>query len=169
MSKLSDISKVKPGVMYSVENYGVVTEVGRQYVSVRNNDGSEIQVERSVFENEYRCADQFEEVVKINQTELIKLVLAWPRAAMTVNYNTKPKAKEIAPELAGGQGDHSDKEWEKVIAGLIEGQERTMIGYHTGSLDERGRLRFNEQGTGLRLVDPRTLHWVIVNRTKYST
>ena len=50
------------------------------------------------------------------------------------------------------------------------GEERTMIGRHYGVTDEFGRLRFTamEKDGGLRLVDPRTVEWAIIDNIKYE-
>ena len=48
------------------------------------------------------------------------------------------------------------------------GEERTMVGKHSGNYDEHRRLHFTASGEGNRLVDIRTLKKIIVNRMKYT-
>jgi len=59
----------------------------------------------------------------------------------------------------------------------LEGEERTMVGRHYGSQDEFGRIKFidmdakldpaKDYDTRQRLVDPRTLNWLILKGVKY--
>jgi len=87
--------------------------------------------------------------------------------AMTVCFKKKPKHTDIAKALAEGQGDTNARTWSKKVKDLIEGEERIMIGHHSGQVDEHQRLKFIESGAGPRLVDTRTTQFVIVDRTKY--
>jgi len=87
---------------------------------------------------------------------------------MTIHFNKKPDAKKIAKELEAGKGSETAKVWNAKVKTLLLGEERVMIGYHVCFFDEHRRLRFQEAEKGQRLVDPRTLNWMVVNRVRFS-
>lgn len=89
-------------------------------------------------------------------------------SASPATANKAPDEAEVAKTLAAGQGELSDRAWKSKVKTALEGEERTMIGYHESALDERGRLKFYEHGNGFRLVDPRRLNWLIVRRARYE-
>ena len=76
----------------------------------------------------------------------------------------------------------SEAEFKKKIASAVSdalvGEERTMVGRHYGSQDEFGRIRFidmeekkddtKDYDTRQRLVDPRTICWLILRGVKYK-
>jgi len=54
----------------------------------------------------------------------------------------------------------------------LNGEERVLTGYHTGSQDEFGRIQAVDMDitTGMpnRLVDPRNLNWLVLKGVKYT-
>lgn len=74
----------------------------------------------------------------------------------------------------------SESDFKKAVNAAIEfkGEERTMKGRHYGATDPGGRYHFvdmeqendssKDYDTRNRLVDPRTLNWLIVNGVKYQ-
>ena len=163
-----DSRKVQLGSTFSRHSHGIITEMDGQLWRCRNSTGFEWRVDAGVLEREFTFADQFETGEKKSRTELIDLVVNNPSTAMTVNYNKKVDAKVVADGLKAGQGAMDAKAWVKHVSTLLEGEERTMIGYHTARFDEHRRLLFNETNqNGPRLIDPRTFNWAIINRVKF--
>lgn len=163
-----DPKKLEVGDFFSRLSYGQITRIVGHSVHVKNSEGREWSIDDELVAAEFSIAGQYEQVLKVTQTEMIEFLLANRRTAMTVNFNKKPDEGDIAKVLAAGQGTQTDRAWKSKVKLALEGEERTAIGYHEGNLDERGRLRFYEHGTGMRLVDPRSLNWLVVGRARYE-
>ena len=167
-----DARKVKPGSVFSRHSHGTVLAVqptarGSAY-SMRNEYGFEWVIQGSdILENEFSFADQHEDEAKESRTKIIEVLTDNVRTAMTICFKKKPDFKHISKVLADGKGSLSDRAWDKKVKDLCEGDERVMVGYSTGQFDEHQRLKFIEQGAGPRLVDTRTIQWMIVGRVKH--
>ena len=172
-----DASKLKIGDVFSRHSFGKIKEIVKQrnpvtyreeiLFTVENSNGNSWNIGFDIVELEFSFAEQFEDEEKVSRTRMIEIMLEHPRTAMTLNYNKKPKVDDVAKALTAGKTGTA-KDWKALVKEQLEGAERTMIGYHAMSFDEHRRLRFQDAGTGQRLVDPRTLNWMIVNRIKYT-
>lgn len=165
-----DLSKVRPGHVFSRHSFGKVIAVhpGLNRIELRNTEGLTWTVDGTILEQEFCFAEQHDGVEEVSRTRAIEIVTENPRTAMTINFNKKADPKVVAKELAAGQGALSSKEWNAKVSKLMDGDERTMVGWHYGSFDEHRRLSFIEEEKGPRLVDPRTINWVVVNRVRYN-
>lgn len=165
-----DLSKVKEGSVFSRHSFGKVIAIhrGLNRIELRNSEGLQWHVDGTILEQEFSFADQSDGTEEVSRTDAIKVITENPRTAMTINYNKKADPKVVAKELAAGQGNLSAKEWNAKVSSLMDGEERTMIGWHYNSFDAHGRLNFIEEAQGPRLVDPRTVNWVVVNRKRYN-
>jgi hypothetical protein len=161
-------SKIAIGSVWSRHSHGVVTGRVGQRFTLRDETGFEWDVDgANIVENQFSFADQFEQEIKESRSKINEVILENRGIAMTVCFKKKPKTNEMAKALSDGQGDLSDRAWNKKVKDLTEGEERVMIGHHSGTLDEHQRLKFIESGKGPRLVDTRTTQWIVVDRTKY--
>jgi hypothetical protein len=169
-----DTKKVKVGSVYSRHSFGTVTDIAGDTFTVQNEKGDSWQIGRTILEKEFSFAEQFDSEETVNRTRAIEVMVENPQTAMTIHYNKAPEVADkdgkigVATALKNGQGAMSDKEWKKLVATQVAGEEREMIGHHFGAFDEHRRLHFVESGKGPRLVDPRTLNWLIVKRVKYT-
>lgn len=170
-----DPKKIKVGSTYSRHSHGQVVGIqphhptGDVIFTLRNENGFEWDIKgANILETEFSFADQFETEEKQSRTDVNKILAENRSTAMTVVYNKKPDPEHVAKELATGRGSMSEKEFEKKVAALMEGEERTIIGHHTGHFDEHQRLKFYEAGVGPRLVDTRTIKSLTVNRVRYT-
>jgi len=175
-----DVSKVKVGSQFSRHSMGEVTAMesrfgGGKMFKLRNSEGFEWTIDQSILEKEFCFADQHdnEKPEKVSRTALIEVLKEHPHTAMTVCFHKKVDHKEVAKTLTEGRGDKSDRAWTKMVKDAIAGEETVIVGYHMGNFDEHQRLRFikiggNSAKTEFRLVDTRTLQWVIVARKKYE-
>ena len=174
-TKRCDAKKIKIGDVYSRHSFGKVTAFGQDMrgntmVEITNSNGAPWTISPQIMELEFSFADQVESEETVSRTRLIEIMMDNPRTAMTIHFNKKPNAKNIAKELRSGKAaDESVKGFDARVKALLQGEERVMIGYHNCSLDEHRRLRFNEAAEKVqqRLVDLRTLNWVVVNQTRY--
>lgn len=163
-----DFKKIKAGDFFSRHSFGTVVSMDGSRATLKNLEDYEWTIDAAVLVQEFTFAEQFEATEKRTRTELIEILMDNTRTAMTVCFHKKPKHTDVAKALAEGQGELSDRAWSVKVRDLIEGEERIMVGQHTGKLDEHRRLHFFEQGTELRAVDPRTIDWLIVKRVKYE-
>lgn len=171
-----------------------------QYYSVKSIDnmaktavlvtdsGEEVEVDEKYIQDNLISSAQFEKQVEINRTDAAVLFIASPGVVMTVNYNTQVKKEEalsameaIYPNKGGKMLSESDykKKAKEILASVIIGKERTMIGRHYGSLNEFGRMSFIDMeinkdsskpdyDSRTRQVDPRTINWMIIKGVKYT-
>lgn len=172
-----DADKVKVGDTYTRHSVGTIKKIENVFnrqtqryetvMMIENSNGDVWTVGKEIIGLEFSIAEQFDEEEAITRTRMIEILTEHPRTAMTVNFNKKPDPKAAAKLLEEGKGKLSSKAWNAKVAEAMAGEERTMVGYHALSFDEHRRLRFQETGKGQRLVDPKTLNWLIVDRVKY--
>lgn len=163
-----DVKKVKVGSVFSRHSFGKVLGVHGSQIRLRNSNGFEWGIDENILEQEFSFADQFDKEEDVSRTRAIEILTEHSHTAMTVHFNKALDPKAVADALKGGQGTLSDKEWKKRVAEACAGEERVMIGHHSNSFDEHRRLHFVEMDKGGRLVDVRTVNWMIVNRVKYT-
>lgn len=170
-TKRCDTSKIKVGSTFSRHSFGTVTKFGGNSIYLKNTEGYEWSITADIVEQEFCFADQYDEEEKASRTAVIEVITDNPATAMTICFNKKPDPKAVAKLLKEGQGEDSARAWNKKVKLAIGGAECTLVGYHTGSFDEHRRLRFHKMnadgGTDFRLVDPRTINWIICARKKY--
>lgn len=170
-TKRCDASKVKPGAVFSRHSFGTVVDSARRGFGgtfrVKNAQGFEWEIGAEILEREFSFADQFDGEEKVTRTRVIEILTENPHTAMTVAFHKAVDPKAVAEATKAGQGAMSDREWAKHVGTLCEGEAREMIGHHAGTWDEHRRLHFVEMAKGPRLVDPRTIDWLIVGRMKF--
>jgi hypothetical protein len=169
-TKRSDAKKVKVGDTWSRISFGTVVEVKAGAVKVRNNKGDEPwDVSNAIIENEFAFANPHhsEATKEVTGTEAIAILKDHPRTAMTVCFHKKPDPKKTAELLKVGQGNDTEKAWVSKVRKALEGEVREIVGYHVGTWTPQGHLQFFETGKGIRSVDPRTINWIILDRSKY--
>jgi hypothetical protein len=175
-NKLTTNSKLS-----EVQHYSVVKVKGNQ-VEVKNEDGTSIILDKGYVESCLVSSDQYRKEETITRTELAALFLANADVVMTVNFNTKIDAKEVTKEVMEAYQNTVPAKIEAAVAKAVkkglEGEARTMIGRHYGSLNEFGRVSFIDMAatkdasktydTRTRQADPRGLNWMILKGVKYS-
>ncbi len=182
-ANLTTKTKLSETQFYSVE------KIKGDKVQLKNDNGEPIVVDRSYVEKLLVTSDQVTETKKMSRTDVINLFLSSSNVICTVNFNKKVDEKEVQKQLfdlypnKGGkilsQADF-EKEVKKNLKGALEGEERTMVGRHYGRTDEFGRIKFidmeaiggydeaKDSDSRQRLVDPRTINWIILRGVKYE-
>jgi hypothetical protein len=163
-----DFRKVKVGNVFSRHSFGTVIAIRGDMLQLRNSEGYEWTIDANILIQEFSFAEQYDEEEKVSRTRIIEVLTENPGTAMTVCFMKKAKPGDVAKELAAGQGSLTQRAWNTKVKDLMEGEERVMVGQHHGTWDEHRRLHFNEATKGNRLVDPRTIRWLICRRTKYT-
>lgn len=160
------MSNAKVGASWSRHSFGKVTEVTAQAVTVKNEAGKTWQVDPKLFQDEFKTSSEndFSKVEKLSRTEVIQKFEGFVGQAVTVNFNKKVDAKEL---ISKAEGLASKKSIITLLKASLDGEERTMVGYHKGNHDDFGRLHFKEMDSGMKLVDPRTINWFVTDGIKY--
>jgi len=174
---------MKKGNILSESQFYVVDEIkGNGNVIVIDDNGQKIELSKDYATKMLSSAHDFSKEEKVNKTELANIFLANSRVAMTVCFYKQVKeadvVAEIASEIAGAKIAEIEKAIKKGVKKAIVGEERVMVGRHYGASDEFGRIHFVDMevvkdpsksyDVRMRLVDPRTLQWLVVNNIKYS-
>jgi len=170
VARRCSVKKVEVGSVFTRHSFGVVTKVDpvAKKLFLKNTAGVEWEISNDILEHEFSFADQYDTTETVSRTRAIEIMMENVGTAMTVNYHKKLEPKVVAAALKAGQGKTSDRDWQKLVEGHLVGEERTIVGRHHGRFDEHQRLHFEEHDVGARLVDPRTIQWLIVNRTRYN-
>lgn len=173
-----DPRKVAKGAVYSRHSFGIITgtmtEGGQKKFGIQNEQGDTWWIDEGILQKEFSFADQFSNEEEVNRTQAIDHIMSNPQTAMTIHYNTKPDPEKIAEALKGGQGKLSKEEWAGLVKTLTLGEERVITGHHFGGFDEHRRLQFFEidatkgSESQFKLVDLRTVNYVIVKSNKYT-
>lgn len=183
---MSKFANLKVGEVLSETQYYKVVKIKGTKVQLQNDEGENIVVDAGYVDNCLSSSVQFEKTEKITRTALAELFVNSARTAITVNFHTKVKEADVKKALHAlyankGGKILSEADYKKKVNAevkkAIQGEERTMIGRHYGSQDDFGRIKFidmeavrdtsKEYDTRYRLVDPRTINWVIVDNVKY--
>lgn len=185
---MTNFQKLKTGEKLSETQYYQVEKIVGDKVQLKNDFDEAIVVTKDYVEKCLVSAEQFDSEKKMSRTDIVNLFLSSPNVVLTVNYNKQIKEDEVKRQLCdlypnkGGkllsEADFTKRVNECLTAALV-GEERTMTGRHYGQKDEFGRIRFidmeqvkdtsKDYDTRQRLVDPRTINWLIVKGIKYIT
>lgn len=183
---MTKFTNLKEGEKLSETQYYTVVKVGREKVQVQNDHGEMIVLDKPYVETCVNSSLQFTEEKAITRTDAAAMFIACSSVALTVNFNTQVKekeAKEAMYELYPNKGKMvSEADFKKAIdasvKSIINGEERTMIGRHYGSVNEFGRVNFVDMeatkdstkdfDSRMRQVDPRTINWMIIKGIKYK-
>lgn len=180
----------KTEVRTSVNVGDVLSESSFYTVGTINPDGSYIMVDdlgnniklsQKYVENILNSAHNFKTTEKINKTIATELVLANANVAMTVCFNKQVDKKDVQANIMSAYSSSTPVEFEKAVkkavSEALEGEERVIVGRHHGKIDNFGRIKFVDMklpkagsegfDSRMRLVDPRTINWLIVNNVKY--
>lgn len=174
----------KPGEVLSEKAFYTVKKATRKKVSLITDSGKEVIMEREYVEQNLQSSAGYSSIKEATRTELAQIVLNNPGIAIGLSYNKKLKEDEIADQIIDlypNKGKMFSKaDFEKSVRATlsITGEERTMYGRHNGHLNDQGRLSFIDMNeaddssksydTRTRLVDTRTLNWVIVGGVMYK-
>lgn len=177
MAKFSDL---KTGSILGETQYYKVEKISGEKVQLATGAGH-VVVDKNYVETYLNSGDQFSKEEKVTKTVLADTFINSPRVAMTVKYvkQDKPKSNraykaELADQVAAVKAKRITVEsaLANPVLPYIPGEERTMRGWHESHVDDMGRIQFTDMdatgsGAPLRLVDPRTIQWLIVNDVKY--
>jgi len=134
---------MKTKTIASITDYVLVKEVRGDSIMVENLDtGTEFRITGKSLLDEMKSADEFSTVESVTKTKLAEI--------LTTSYNI---ALQVKFEKANGE--------KRCIRGRLASHEPLMGRSYIEDLD------ISDKKSRLRLVDHRTLEYVIVNGTKY--
>ena len=160
-------SDIKEGDIFTRHSFGkVVKRFHDNRFRVKNSEGMEWEIDAGILESEFSFADQHEVTETCSRTRIIEVLRSYPRTAMTVCFRKKLDPETVANQLQDANRS-TDPVWLKAVKKALEGETRIMIGQHTNTFDAHSRLKFTEAGKGFRLIDTRTIEWLVVDQMKY--
>jgi len=183
---------IGPGSILSETSFYVVQSIDSNGKTVvKDDNGHIINLSKRYVDEITSCADCYDTEEKKTMTELAEIFVNSPRVAMTVAYITKgtektkkdfeseknAKIREIQSASLSNATSLLEDLIENPITKSIPGKLRIMKGRHYGHDGDMGRVQFTDMeltkdlskdyDTRLRLVDTRTIQWLIVNKVKY--
>lgn len=174
---------LKPGEILSEQQFYTVKDTDGDRVVLKNDNGTEITVNKKYAEACLISANQYTETKKVNRTEAAALFQSCTGVAVTVNFNKQVKEADVVNEIMEAFDAKitlaaKRKNVASAVSRAIVGEERTMIGRHYGELTELGRVKFidmeedkaagKDYDSRIRQVDPRTINWFIARGVKYE-
>ncbi len=178
-------ASLSKGDVLSEQQFYVVEKVSKSDISLRTDAGEPIIVSTDYADSQLMSAKHFGEEKVMTKTEAAAFLLANSGVAMTVNFNKQVKEADVKKELVAlypnkGGRILSESDYTKRVSAILktalEGEERTMVGRHYGELNDLGRVNFIDMEIAkdstkandnrLRLVDPRSINWLICRGVK---
>jgi len=176
---------MQKGNFLSETSYYVVEDVAKNGDLTCNIVGTttSVKISKQYADSILVSANDYIDEKQVNQTELINMVLANPRTAMSVKFKKadKDKTKKAYETEKNNKiseiRDAKVSDIERLLSDLIDnpiskiisGEERVIVGYHTGLQDERGYLQFfdAEKDNVFKAINTRTFEYAIINKAKY--
>lgn len=176
----TEFKKLKKGDKLSETQYYTLVKIAGDKVQLKNGLGEDIVVDKGYVES-CLTSTQFTEEVKLNKTDMAKLFLENPGVVFEVSFNKQVKEPEVTKEILEAYSTSTPKELEskvkKAVKKALSGEERVLVGYHTGVQDDFGRVSAvdmniekdpsKEYNSALRLVDPRQINYLVLRGKKY--
>ena len=168
----SDTAKIKVGDRFSETQYYICTEVQRERIQVRNERGYEFGIGKEIVREGLFSANQFQDEQKVTRTELVEILEGAKDTIFTVNFQKQIKPEDMSKRLKQLAGQKILASKSAALAkDLLAGEERTLVGYMLDVEPKMGRSQVidleAEGDHRLRLVDHRTLNWIIIRNVKY--
>lgn len=172
MTTQAKVADIKPGDVFSLLRYCTVVSVGADKFTVRTDDGNSWDVSKTIVAQSCYTASQFVETREVTRTELAAIFERCGDHVWSLEFHKQLDPNVVADKFTALDDDVrslSQAKRRKLARDLLEGEARTMTGRlvsHSPDVDGRYRvidLALNEQ----RLVDPRTLEWLVYQNVKY--
>lgn len=171
----------KKGMIASETQFYVVDEVKKDVIVLKTDDGEPIEVSKSYAETMLTLSDYTVEEKTVTRTEATDIFVKSTGVALAINFNKQVKEADVVKEITEIYRTSTPVEAElklkKAVKKSLEGEQRTLRGRHFGSFDPFGRVHVTDMEIShdasakhdarLRLVDPRTINWLIVRGVKY--
>lgn len=175
-------SKVAVGERLALFSYYVVDSVDSGaggYIYCTDEHGSQVQIGKAIVDSSMVSTTQFNKTTKVTQTRMAQILESLGHLPLCVCFNKKVEPTHVADELEGKDISSKAKR-RKVVKDLMTGEERIMHCRLFRSTEddlemELGRYRvidLEKSAPGepaQRMVDTRTIKWIIVDGIKFTT
>jgi len=176
MGRSCNASRLKAGDKFSRISYGEVVSKQFGEIRVRNEDGFTWSIGSNIVEKEFTIADQYEKTEKVTRTQMVDLIKKSARVVMSITFRKKPEHKDLVDAVEMLITEHATKKiGRRTLSAQLKvataGKERTIVGRHTGAVDDFGRICFTDMEAAdgrLRTVDPRTVDRCIIENVCYE-
>jgi hypothetical protein len=189
--KKGKTTRMKAGKYWSYLDFGKVEnddvmKDGHRYFAVKSDITGRGFLIQHGLEDLIDYHDTYEGEEKIGITALADKFLSSARHVMTVNFRKQLKEKDIIKEIKelypNKKGNLVSKfvyeaNVDDIVAKLLHGEERTIIGRHYGKVNDLGYVQFIDMevekddsksyDNRIRLIDPKRINWMIVDNVKY--
>lgn len=164
------------GQFLSRVSYVKVKDISDASIIVENESGFSWKIAKPIVEKEMVSAHQIDEEQSMTRTEVVKRLQSAGDTIFSVCFCKKITEKPIAERLATiDPGDIDTPKKRRALAKeFLSGETRILVGYLYKSEPEMGRsvvidLEIEDKNldTKKRLVDHRTIEWLVLNKTKY--
>jgi hypothetical protein len=153
-----------------------VTEKKESEAVLRNERGFEYRAQAAIIEEGMDTANQFLKTQKISRTALVGILESTAGCVFTVNFNKQATPAGNFDQLTEAMKNNFEvlknkESREKLAMDMIRGEDRTIRGVLDRTEQKLGRTRVFDQdvsdGNNQRLVDHRTINWMIYQNVKY--
>lgn len=173
--------KLIVGDYLSEVQYYKVIKINPKTVVLVDDKGKESFVDKELIALGMHSASQYMSEKVVTRTEIKEILEKAGNNVFTVNFNKQVKEKEVKDKLLNAIKDEEgnplsfeemEKGLKKLSKHLMEGEQRTLIGHLYSIEPEMGRSQVVDleipRGTyRIRLVDHRTINWLILKNVKY--
>jgi hypothetical protein len=174
---MTDAKKLSKGDRLSRVSYMDVVSVLPTNIKVRNEHGLVWYISKDIISQEcYSTQYDKDDVKKVSKTEIAEILVNARDAIIEVNFNKQATVESIEKNLDVLE-TLSESGIRKKLKSLLDGDKRTLIGYVIGSEPILGRSYVIdlEKDSGnnpnhdarQRLVDHRTINWLVYKNIKY--
>jgi hypothetical protein len=166
--KSLDGAKLKVGDFLSRVSYMKVVSISGDSVEVENKGGFRWSISKSILEAESTSSTQFVETRRVTRTELARILEQDVRdSVFSVAFTKLPDPNDQEKLLADADLSTPAKR-KRVAKDISVGKERVLPG-HISDTHELGRMvTYDLEAKGERLVDLRTLKYIIFNNVKHE-
>lgn len=175
-------NKIKLNECISESQHYVVKKITPTTLTLKPDSGDEIEVDKEYAETFLTSGEQASSEQIITKTQAAELFMNNPYVAMTVCYFKQIKPVDVEKEILLAYETSTPSEFstavKKAVRKGLNGEERTISGFHRGNLDGFGRMQFvdmklerdfrKDYDTRQRLVDPRTINYIILRDVHYT-
>lgn len=169
-----NFSQIKEGDYLSETQYYCVEKVHPDRITVVNDRKFKFDISKNIVEEGLLTANQFTEEKKVSRSEIVDRLENARDMIFTVNFNKLPNEKSLLERLKNVKisdlGDETSLK--KLSKEMTKGELRTLIGHVNHTEPKMGRSSVTDLEIPLgqhrnRLVDHRTINWLIIGGVKY--
>ncbi len=170
--------EIKKGNILSRTSYMEVLNTNNVETEVTNGS-KRWNISNDILINESKSATWYNEEKFLSRSSICEILENTNGAVFSVTFNKKineEKFAEIVTNLSNGQSSRLPQpEVKSYLEQVLQGEERTLIGYLVDTKQEFGRykvvdleLQFKGENHNLRQVDSKTITQLIFNGVKYK-